>query len=659
MPKVDTFSQLTVARDIDGGFFELLRNELEVVCPAFDLARRCMVELHVPHSDDGSGPDPKIFSQQASVASRITHPNISKVFDYGEDEGTCFYVSEFTDGEPLESYIDRCAPLPEPLALGLVLDAARGFLSYSRALPVLAGMDLLQSHVRMECSTARKLTLKVGGYSFGSRKAETLPAARVHEFYVKSLSEVLLWAVTGEQLNVQDLTDEDSAQWSVPALTLLEALDGDRPAIRTLDSAVAAIERTLEAILRDKPDSFRRLSDSLLPLLPLEEYLPDKEDLQLYLNDACTVDGDPFDARTPLRMGTVDTSQNLSGTIQLLPLDDIIPDDIASTWQNALDKNSDTDQPNLIKMLAYWPSEPAGFFIEEDAGQVTLEDLLEWKEKLPPAETIKILEQMETACRQAKADGLRANLRGAGQVVLQFACPPGTRASDLVRKPINQWPAFTVKVRTFPTFLSLLRCPPCLAVPQRGADADEAAAMAWWAQQMVGDRQDIPTSLKTLIDDTIAARAGGIIHTSAEFVQAFSALASNNDTTSILTNRPKAAATDARRMEAIRGRRPLRATHSIEEDELEDEEVPVILPGFAEALLQSPGDAPVPHLTPEHSNNLAKDQLEPAEIDYPELMDEDDYQPASAVWLFLVVIAIALLLAAVFAQLSGNAFWLR
>ncbi|MGK0186264.1 MAG: hypothetical protein ACI9R3_002047 [Verrucomicrobiales bacterium] len=664
MSQVDTFSQLIVARDLDGGFYELLRNELEVVCPAFDSARRCMVELHVLHSGNGTGPAPEVFARQANAAAKIVHSNVTRVFEFGEDEGASFFVSEFVDGELLESYIERCAPLPETLALQLVLSAARGMFACSRSLPVLAGMDLLQSRVRLECATAHALTLKVGGYSFGSRKAETLAAASVHEYYVRSLTEVILWAVTGEQLSIDELTDDDAAHLSVPTLTLLEAMDGNRPAVRTLESAVAAIARTLEALLSTGSTDAQPLSDSLLPWLPLENYLPTKDDLQLTLTEAYELEGDPMDARTPLRMRTADKEQNLTGTVQLLPLDDILPESIQSAWQAAHKRSAESDQsPNLIRLFAYWPSEPAGYFIEEDAGQIFLEDVISWKNGLSPDEATIILEQIEAACRQATDLGLKADLRGASQVVIQFLdadfSVTAATTAKLAGSHLSEWPAFCVKVRTFPTFLSLLRCPPELAVPQRGTDAEEAAAVAWWAQQMLGEATEIPTNLTTLVDDTVTGRPGGIAQTSAEFVCAFRTLAKNIEADSPDIERLDANSSNANR----RGKRTLRATQSIEllEDEEYDEEAEVILPGLAEALFQSPGEpprSPLPDPFADQSESPAVVQGA-AETQDTDLIDNDDNQPASAIWLFLVVVIIALLLAAVFAQLSGSAFWLR
>ena len=687
MPQVDTFSELQIARDRDGNVVELLRNDLEVVCLAFAASRQCMVELHVFHADDDGvgGPDPEIFVRQAGAAARIQHPQSTRVLDFGEDDGACFYLSDFGDGELLEDYLDRCAPLPESIALELVLNAARGLSAHTGEIPVLAGMDLLQSRVRLDHRHAQALTVKVGGYSFGSRKAEMLSAAGVHEYYVRSLAEVLIWAVTGRQISADGLThgDADAAHWSVPSLTLLDALDGNRPSVRSLDSAVAAIERTLTSLHSDaRRDD--QLPDSLLPLLPLEPYLVSIEELHVNLGDDYPLSGDPLNPRTPLRLTTIDTELQQKGTIQLLPADGVLPPDITEKFQRAMGKGTPLNHPNLIRLLAHWPSENAGFFIEEDAGQTTLEDVIAWKGSFSPKEALLVLIQLEAACAQAGECGLEADLRGSGQVVVHFLeeetathspLPPELRIA-----PLSTWPAFRVRVRTFPTFLSLLSCPPELAQPSRKTGNSEAMAFAWWTLQMLGEQAEGHPKWNILIDDVINDKAGALIETGTDFVRAFRGLVESPQASQKSSGRPLSVATNGVRMRALKGKRSLRATRAVpredtrsekrpdedwqdeagEAGEADDADLEATAPGFAEALFHSGSIARLPIPQPWNGfDDADQADSDSHDLDENELMDIQDDEPASSLWLVIIVVLIALLLAAVSAQLSGNAFWLR
>ncbi len=52
------------------------------------------------------------FKREVKLARRVTHPNVARMFDIGEHEGTTFLTMEFIDGEPLTSILEREGPLP-------------------------------------------------------------------------------------------------------------------------------------------------------------------------------------------------------------------------------------------------------------------------------------------------------------------------------------------------------------------------------------------------------------------------------------------------------------------------------------------------------------------------------------------------------------------
>ena len=55
----------------------------------------------------------KRFYAEALAASRLDHPNIARVIDYGqEDDGLLYLVMEFLDGENVQAVIDRDGPQP-------------------------------------------------------------------------------------------------------------------------------------------------------------------------------------------------------------------------------------------------------------------------------------------------------------------------------------------------------------------------------------------------------------------------------------------------------------------------------------------------------------------------------------------------------------------
>ena len=52
------------------------------------------------------------FRREAEIASRLHHPNIITIFDFGKTpEGLCYYVMEYLEGESLRQRVKRHGPL--------------------------------------------------------------------------------------------------------------------------------------------------------------------------------------------------------------------------------------------------------------------------------------------------------------------------------------------------------------------------------------------------------------------------------------------------------------------------------------------------------------------------------------------------------------------
>ncbi|MFI5229915.1 MAG: serine/threonine-protein kinase [Gemmatimonadales bacterium] len=57
------------------------------------------------------------FNREASNASRINHPNVAQIYDFGEtSDGMLYLAMEFVEGETLRQLIERDGPMPAPRA---------------------------------------------------------------------------------------------------------------------------------------------------------------------------------------------------------------------------------------------------------------------------------------------------------------------------------------------------------------------------------------------------------------------------------------------------------------------------------------------------------------------------------------------------------------
>ncbi|HEV8398765.1 MAG TPA: serine/threonine-protein kinase [Gemmatimonadales bacterium] len=65
------------------------------------------------------------FNREASNASRITHPNVCAIYDFGETpDGVIYLAMEFIEGEPLTDLLERDGALPVRRAVGIFVQVA-------------------------------------------------------------------------------------------------------------------------------------------------------------------------------------------------------------------------------------------------------------------------------------------------------------------------------------------------------------------------------------------------------------------------------------------------------------------------------------------------------------------------------------------------------
>lgn len=68
-----------------------------------------------------------MFLDEASLVSRLRHPNLAEILDLGDEDDQLFQVMEFVDGEPLNRLLrQKRGPLPIPLAVLIAKEVCAG-----------------------------------------------------------------------------------------------------------------------------------------------------------------------------------------------------------------------------------------------------------------------------------------------------------------------------------------------------------------------------------------------------------------------------------------------------------------------------------------------------------------------------------------------------
>ena len=124
-----------MAPEISGGRYRLEesigRGAMSEVWAARDveLERRVAIKLLAP------GADPARFEREARAAAALAHPNICRLYDYGEEAGRPFLVLEHLPGGTLEDRLAANRPLPDDETARIVSEIADGLAhAHSRGL---------------------------------------------------------------------------------------------------------------------------------------------------------------------------------------------------------------------------------------------------------------------------------------------------------------------------------------------------------------------------------------------------------------------------------------------------------------------------------------------------------------------------------------------
>lgn len=93
------------------------------------LGRICAVKtIHASADPDVSRDFHRRFFLEASIASKLKHPNSVTIFDHGNEGDLYFMAMEYLDGETLRTVIDREGCLPVGRAITIAMEVARSVM---------------------------------------------------------------------------------------------------------------------------------------------------------------------------------------------------------------------------------------------------------------------------------------------------------------------------------------------------------------------------------------------------------------------------------------------------------------------------------------------------------------------------------------------------
>ena len=178
--------------------------------------------------------------REARIAARLSHPNVVRIYDTGEEGGRPFIVMELVDGESLAELVHREGPLAPEQAVHLVLQACAGLEAAHQA--GLVHRDVKPGNLLL----SRDGVLKIADFGI----------ARAHDATRLTLTGTVL-GTAAYLAPEQALAEEVTAAADVYALgaVLYELLTGVPPRRgETLAAALAAHADPVTPVRDVKPD---------------------------------------------------------------------------------------------------------------------------------------------------------------------------------------------------------------------------------------------------------------------------------------------------------------------------------------------------------------------------------------------------------------------
>jgi len=251
------------------------------------------------------------FNREAANASRINHPNVCAIYDFGETpDGLIYLAMEFIEGEPLTDVIEREGALPLPRAAAIFLQTADA-LQAAHDLGIVH-RDLKPDNIMVSRRKSGGDMVKVvdfgiakaiGGDQAGQKVTKTGLVVGTPEF------------MSPEQLS-GDAVDGRSDLYSL-ALVLYRMLTGKVPfeATSVQETMIKRLTDEPTTLAEARPDlsfpaGLQPVLDTALARTPLERY----QTVTKFAADVAAVTGRPVEGAVPHTRSRGDTE----GKTQLL-----------------------------------------------------------------------------------------------------------------------------------------------------------------------------------------------------------------------------------------------------------------------------------------------------------------------------------------------------
>ena len=483
MPETITFDHYEVLTRDDGSLYELGRGAMGITYKAFDTNLRVPVALKVIN---GTYLDSEVarqrFAREARSAAKLRHRNVASVFHLGTGE-SWFYAMEYIDGETLEALIKRQGPLHPLLALQITDQVARALNAAQQV--GLVHRDIKPSNlmlVREDDELIVKVidfglaktslpgeedavTITVGGF-VGTPHFASPEQLEEREIDVRSdiysLGVTLWYMLAGQapfggsmaQVMSQHLSKpppfEQFTNLPEPLAALLRKMLEKDAASRP--QTPSELRKEIEACLAQIADSPEAVASAVADE---ENFATLLEDVSNRAAESAWESGATIAGRYRITESRGETnsgrifraydSQRQRDVRLLLLKPELVETPTAYTQvERDVEKIAPVQHPNLLQLYGFETIDGSSYLAMEWTDGFTLLELLRARRELCAGEALPLLAEAAAGADAALAAGLLRVDFALHQVRVHFAGE--FDKEKLLRAPVTDWPAFTVKL---------------------------------------------------------------------------------------------------------------------------------------------------------------------------------------------------------------------
>jgi len=440
MSEPNQFRHYRIVQDSDGNNVELVRSAEQVVVLAFDTVRMDFVHCHVllqPLTQRVA------FEESCRKLQREGHPLLARLVDFGEDDGNPFYITGNVDGEPLRAYLNRQQEIPGWMAVMLAcraLEAScaiceRGDFFPDNPLDVLRVVQVgPQSLVAMVADY--KVVLGTAG---NTGKSRTLKSA--FDKQGKFLRTFLLEQAGGGPT----LPDHP-----LPAADFAELLGACLVA-----AAPAVVSQMLElrnSLSKLAPDHLSgEIPTAQKPRALIAPLLASYQEVARGVVNLVRIQSQRLDMANPYSMRGTLTKAGRPVLVEQVPPHRVCGERVLDADKQTLKIAKKREFGSLVSLALVNETDEITCLAEEVVEGVSLADVLRERRALEVQEAYLVLAGLDSALMQLDASQLPVRKLRLEDIFLMTGCSrEDPRTARLLESKLNEWPTFSVMLRTHP-----------------------------------------------------------------------------------------------------------------------------------------------------------------------------------------------------------------